>query len=288
VNNLEIFILKHVTLDIWSSESIPFILLFIFISAFLTAFVGLFVYSIYDDGNGMSKENSKKIKTITSIFFVIFMSICLILFYNDNKVDLKGPVDFNSKYNITTEEKDNIIELKYYKKPIFTNDDSMWNHFKISIKKTNSGKYYVFFNGNAEDKKEITEEDVKGTIENIRKSENYEFDEKAEKINLHELQQKDNKDSSKEISENKENKTNLFKYIIIIIVCSGLGYLLFKKDKKKKSIIEENTEITESKQKTTLKEFKESFLKNQNKWFSFVIERIIKNEEYRKLNSRIC
>ena len=264
MNNLEIFILKHVTLDIWSSESIPFIILFIFLSVALTAFVGLFVYSIYDDGNGISKENSKKIKTITSIFFVIFMSICLMLFYNDNKVNIKGPVDFNSKYNITTEEKDNIIELKYYKKPIFTNDDSMWNYFKISLKKTNSGKYYVFFNGNAEDKKEITEEDVKGTVENIRKSENYEFDEKAEKINLHELQQKDNKDSSKEISEKKENNSNFLKYIFGFIGAGVFLYLFFKKDKNKKGI-EENAEITESKQKTTLKEFKESFLKNQNK-----------------------
>ena len=202
MNNLEIFILKHVTLDVWSSEAIPFIILFIFISAFLASFVWLFVYSIYDEGEEKLKENSKKIKTITSTSFVIVMGICLMLFYNDNKVDLKGPVDFNSKYNITTEEKDNIVELKYTKKPIFTNDDSIWNYFKISIKKTSSEKYYVFFNGNAEDKKEITEEDVKKTIENIRKSENYEFDEKAEKINLHELQQKDNNDNTKEISEN--------------------------------------------------------------------------------------
>ena len=264
MNNLEIFILKHVTLDIWSSEAIPFILLFIFISAFLTAMLSMLFVSFYDDGNGISKENSKKIKTIASTFFVISMSVCLMLFYNDNKVDLKGPVDFNSKYNITTEEKDNIIELKYTKKPIFSDDNSMWNHFKINIKKTTNEKYYVFFNGNAEDKKEITEEDVKGTIENIRKSENYEFDEKAEKINLHELQQKDNKDSSKEISEKKENNFNFFKYIVIIMVCSGLGYLFFKKDKNKKQI-EENKEITESKQKTTLKDFKENFLRNQNK-----------------------
>lgn len=264
MNNLEIFIFKHVTLDIWSSESIPFILLFIFISAFLTAMLSMLFVSFYDDGNGISKENSKKIKTIASTLFVIFMSICLILFYNDNKVDLKGPIDFNSKYNITTEEKDNIIELKYYKKPIFSDDNSMWNHFKISIKKTNSGKYYVYFDENTEDKKEITEEDVKGTIKNIRRSENYDFDEKTEKINLHDLQQKDNKDNSKEISEKKENNSNFFKYIVIIMVCSGLGYLFFKKDKNKK-FPEENKEETESKQKTTLKDFKENFLRNQNK-----------------------
>lgn len=264
MNNLEIFILKHVTLDIWSSESIPFILLFIFISAFLTAMLSMLFVSFYDDGNGLSKENSQKIKMIASTLFVIFMSVCLLLFYNDNKVNLKGPVDFNSKYNIITEEKDNIIELKYYKKPIFTNDDSMWNYFKISIKKTTNEKYYVFFNGNAEDKKEITEEDVKGTIENIRKSENYEFDEKTEKINLHELQQKDNKDSIKENSEKKENNFNFLKYIFGFVGAGVFLYLFFKKDKNKKQI-KENNEIAESKQKTTLKEFKESFLKNQNK-----------------------
>lgn len=287
MNNLEIFILKHVTLDIWSSESIPFIILFIFLSAALTVAVWMTVVSFYDDGKDGLKENRKKIKTIVLTSFVIFMSICLTLFYNDNKVNLKGPVDFNSKYNITTEEKDNIIELKYYKKPIFRDDDSMWNHFKINIKKTNKDKYFVYFNENTEDKKEISKEDVKSTIENIRKSENYEFDEKTEKINLNELLQKDT-DNNKENSENKENKTNIFKYIVIIMVCFGLGYLFFKKDKKNKPTIEENNEIAESKQKTTLKEFKESFLKNQNKWFRFVIERIIKNEEYRKLNSRIC
>ena len=264
MNNLEIFILKHVTLDIWSSESIPFIILFIFLSVALTAMLSMLIASFYDDGNGVSKENYKKIKTIASTLFVIFMSVCLLLFYNDNKVNLKGTVDFNSKYNITTEEKDNIIELKYYKKPIFTDDNSMWNHFKISIKKTNSGKYYVFFNGNAEDKKEITEEDVKGTIENIRKSENYEFDEKTEKINLHELQQKDNKDSIKENSEKKENNFNFLKYIFGFVGAGVFLYLFFKKDKNKKGT-EENAEITESEQKTTLKEFKESFLKNQNK-----------------------
>lgn len=192
------------------------------------------------------------------------MSICLTLFYNDNKVDLKGPVDFNSKYNITTEEKDNIIELKYSKKPIFTNDDSMWNYFKVAIKKTTNERYYVYFNENTEDKKEITEEDVKKTIANIRKSQNYEFDEKTEKINLHELQQKDNKDSIKENSEKKENNFKFFKYVFGFVGAGVLLYLFFKKDKNKKQI-EENTEITESKQKTTLKEFKESFLKNQNK-----------------------
>lgn len=264
MNNLEIFILKHVTLDIWSSESIPFIMLFIFLSTVLTVIISMLVASFYDDGEDNLKTNYKKIGIIASIFFVISMSVCLMLFYNDNKVDLKGPVDFNSKYNITTEEKDNIVELKYTKKPIFLNDNSMWNYFKISLKKTNSGKYYVFFNGSAEDKKEITEEDIKGTIENIRKSENYEFDEKAEKINLHELQQKDNRDNSKEISEKKENNFDFFKYVFGFVGIGIFLYLFFKKDKNKKQT-EENTETTESKQKTTLKEFKESFLKNQNK-----------------------
>lgn len=264
MNNLEIFILKHVTLDIWSSESIPFIILFIFLSAALTAMFSLLVASFYDDGNGVPKENYKKIKTIASTLFVIFMGICLMLFYKDNKVDLKGPIDFNSKYNITTEEKDNIIELKYYKKPIFRDDDSMWNHFKVAIKKTTNERYYVYFNENTEDKQEITGEDVKGTIENIRKSENYEFDEKTEKINLHELQQKDNKDSSKEISEKKENNFNFFKYVFGFVGAGVLLYLFFKKDKNKKQI-EENNEIAESKQKTTLKDFKENFLRNQNK-----------------------
>lgn len=186
------------------------------------------------------------------------------LFYNDNKVNIKGPVDFNSKYNITTEEKDNIIELNYNKKPIFVEDTSMWNHFKINIKKTTNERYYVYFNENTEDKKEITKEDVKKTIENIRKSENYEFDEKTEKINLNELKQKDNNDNSKEISEKKENNSNFLKYIVVFIVVGFLLYLFFKKDKNKKQI-EENTEITESKQKTTLKDFKENFLRNQNK-----------------------
>ena len=264
MNNLEIFILKHVTLDIWSSESIPFIILFIFLSVALTAMLSMLVASFYDDGNGLSKENSKKIKTIASILFVVFMSICLMLFYNDNKVNIKGPVDFNSKYNITTEEKDNIIELNYNKKPVFVEDTSMWNHFKINIKKTNKDKYFVYFNENTEDKKEITEEDVKGAIENIRKSENYETDEKTEKINLHELQQKDNKDSIKEISEKKENNFNFFKYVFGFVGAGVLLYLFFKKDKNKKQI-EENNEIAESKQKTTLKDFKENFLRNQNK-----------------------
>lgn len=264
MNNLEIFILKHVTLDVWSSEAIPFILLFIFLSVVLTVIISMLVASFYDDGEDNLKANYKKTGIIASTFFVISMSICLILFYNDNKVDIKGPVDFNNKYNITTEEKDNIIELKYTKKPIFLDDNSMWNYFNISIKKTNSGKYYVYFDENAEDKEEITEEDVKGTIENIRKSENYEFDEKTEKINLHELQQKDNKDSSKEISEKKENNSNFLKCIVVFIVVGFLLYLFFKKDKNKK-VPEENAEITESKQKTILKEFKESFLKNQNK-----------------------
>ena len=264
MNNLEIFILKHVTLDIWSLEAIPFILLFIFLSAVLTVIISMLVASFYDDGEDNLKANYKKIKTIASIFFVIFMSICLILFYNDNKVDLKGPIDFNSKYNITTEEKDNIIELKYSKKPIFTNDDSMWNYFKVDIKKTTNERYYVYFNENTEDKKEITEEDVKGTIENIRKSENYETDEKTEKINLNELRQKDNKDSSKEISEKKENNFNFFKYVIGFVGVGIFLYLFFKKDKNKKQI-EENKEIAESKQKTTLKDFKENFLRNQNK-----------------------
>lgn len=105
---------------------------------------------------------------------------------------------------------------------------------------------------------------VKGTIENIRKSENYEFDEKTEKINLNELKQKDNNDNSKEISEKKENNFNFFKYVFEFIVVGFLLYLFFKKDENKKGT-EENTEITESKQKTTLKDFKENFLKNQNK-----------------------
>lgn len=101
MNNLEIFILKHVTLDIWSLEAISFILLFIFLSAVLTVIISMLVASFYDDGEDNLKVNYKKIGIIASTFFVISMSICLIFFYNDNKVDLKGPVDFNSKYNIS-------------------------------------------------------------------------------------------------------------------------------------------------------------------------------------------
>ena len=98
----------------------------------------------------------------------------------------------------------------------------------------------------------------------LNSEERQEFDEKAEKINLHELQQKDNKDNSKEISEKKENNSNFLKYIFGFIGAGVFLYLFFKKDKNKK-LPEENNEIAESKQKTTLKEFKESFLKNQNK-----------------------
>ena len=98
----------------------------------------------------------------------------------------------------------------------------------------------------------------------LNSEERQEFDEKAEKINLHELQQKDNKDSIKEISEKKESNSNFLKYIVVFIVVGFLLYLFFKKDENKKGT-EENAEITESKQKTTLKDFKENFLRNQNK-----------------------
>lgn len=192
--------------------------------------------------------------------------------YHINAKLSDGSTILKEDYNIEMKEKDNNIELNFNKKE--ESSDFFKDNFKVFFEKTNEKKYYVYFDENQKDKKEITEEDVKGTIADIRRSENYESDEKAEKINLHELQQKDNKDNSKEISEKKENNSNFLKYIFEFVGAGVFLYLFFKKDKNKKET-EENTEITESKPKTTLKDFKENFLRNQNKWFRFVIERRI-------------
>ena len=74
-------------------------------------------------------------------------------------------------------EKDELIELDFNKKkkPNGILKDNFKDNFKAYLEKTNEEKYYIYFNENKKDKKEVSLNEIKEIFGNINKVESDKF-----------------------------------------------------------------------------------------------------------------
>lgn len=140
--------------------------------------------------NGYKSTNKKEKRT--NRCFLVFL---LLVFVGGNTIILKSyfnvknktMADLNNENNIVLQEKNNNVEVYYISK---TDDKKIDENvlekgiLKITIQKTEDGKYYIYFANKKEQKKEVKKEDLKEFINNIKKQENYKEIEKNQKLTL--------------------------------------------------------------------------------------------------------
>lgn len=115
-----------------------------------------------------SSEISKK-KFVLSFFGILFIA-SFIMYKIDINVKLSDESTIlKEDYNIEMKEKDNNIELNFNKKE--ESSDFFKYNFKVFLEKTNEKKYYVYFDENQKDKKEVSLKEIKETFDNIKKVE---------------------------------------------------------------------------------------------------------------------
>ena len=76
-------------------------------------------------------------------------------------------------YNIEMKEKDKLIEIDFNKKE--KRSIELKDNFKVFLEKTNEEKYYVYFDENKKDKKEVSLNEIKETFGNIKRVETKKF-----------------------------------------------------------------------------------------------------------------
>lgn len=102
----------------------------------------------------------------------------------------KTMTDLNNENNIILQEKNNNIEIYYISKEYkSTTDENILKKAKpkITIQQEDE-KYYIYFNKNIDNKKEVKKEDLKDFIKNIKNQENYIDINKIKKITLKDLE----------------------------------------------------------------------------------------------------
>ena len=100
------------------------------------------------------------------------------MIFSNYKIDINaklsdGSTILKEDYNIEMKEKDNNIELNFNKKEEAS--DFFKDNFKVFLEKTNEEKYYVYFDENQKDKKEVSLNEIKETFGNIKKVESEKF-----------------------------------------------------------------------------------------------------------------
>lgn len=119
-----------------------------------------------------SSEISKK-KFVLSFFGILFIA-SFIMYKIDINVKLSdGSTILKEDYNIEMKEKDNNIELNFNKKK--ESSDFFKDNFKVFLEKTNKEKYYMYFDENKKDKKEVSLNEIKETFNNVNKVESKKF-----------------------------------------------------------------------------------------------------------------
>ena len=119
-----------------------------------------------------SSEISKK-KFVLSFFGILF-----VVFFITYKININAKLSNRSTilkedYNIEMKEKDDNIELNFNKKE--ESSDFFKDNFKVFLEKTNEEKYYVYFDENQKDKKEVSLKEIKETFNNVNKVETKKF-----------------------------------------------------------------------------------------------------------------
>lgn len=111
-------------------------------------------------------------------FVLSFFGILFVVFFITYKININAKLSNRSTilkedYNIEMKEKDNNIELIFNKKE--ESSDFFKDNFKVFFQKTNEEKYYVYFDENKKDKKEVSLNEIKETFNNINKVETKKF-----------------------------------------------------------------------------------------------------------------
>ena len=122
---------------------------------------------------------------LCSLFLFIFSPMFKTSDYSKKTNKL---IDLKEDYNIEMKEKDELIELDFNKKkkPNGILKDDFKDNFKVFLEKTNEGKYYVYFDENKKDKKEVSLNEIKETFSKIEKVE-------VEKFSLSEINNEERK-----------------------------------------------------------------------------------------------
>ena len=154
MNNLEALIRKYAV-----SESADFGNNLLLILMFLILVVGFIVYCLENEFS------------FSGLFFVVFIVSLMFFLSNSEKVS-KKTIDLKEYYNIEMKEKDELIEVNFKKEKRAV---ELKDNFKVYLEKTNEEKYYVYFDENKQDKKEVSLKEIKETFGNIKKVESKKF-----------------------------------------------------------------------------------------------------------------
>lgn len=154
MNNLENLVKKYAF-----SESADFGNNLLLILMFLILVVGFIVYCLENEFS------------FSGLFFVVFIVSLMFFLSNSEKVSKKS-IDLKEYYNIEMKEKDELIEVNFKKEK---RSVELKESFKVFLEKTNEEKYYVYFDENQKDKKEVSLNEIKETFGNIKKVQSEKF-----------------------------------------------------------------------------------------------------------------
>ena len=121
----------------------------------------------------LSSSKISKTKFVLSFFGILFVASFIMYKIDINAKLSDGSTILKEDYNIEMKEKDNNIELNFNKKE--ESSDFFKDNFKVFLEKTNEEKYYVYFDENQKDKKEVSLNEIKETFGNIKKVESEKF-----------------------------------------------------------------------------------------------------------------
>lgn len=154
MNNLENLVKKYAFSELADFGNDLFLILM-----FLFLVIGFILYFM---GNDFS---------FSGLLFVVFMVSLMFFLSNSEKVS-KKTIDLKEYYNIEMKEKDELIEVNFKKEKRAV---ELKDNFKVYLEKTNEEKYYVYFDENKQDKKEVSLNEIKETFGNIKKVESKKF-----------------------------------------------------------------------------------------------------------------
>ena len=151
MNNLENLVKKYAFSELadFGNTWLPILMISILVVWFI-------VYSF---------ENEFSFSFLLFVVFIIFLMFVL--------PKSEKPTILKEDYNIEMKEKDNNIELNFNKKE--ESSDFFKYNFKVFLEKTNKEKYYVYFDENKKDKKEVSLNEIKETFNNVNKVESKKF-----------------------------------------------------------------------------------------------------------------
>lgn len=154
MNNLENLVKKYAFSELAEFGNDLFLILM-----FLLLVIGFIVYFMENDFS------------FSGLLFVIFIVSLMFFLSNSEKVSKKS-IDLKEYYNIEMKEKDELIEVNFKKEKRAV---ELKDNFKVYLEKTNEEKYYVYFDENKQDKKEVSLNEIKETFGNIKKVESKKF-----------------------------------------------------------------------------------------------------------------